>query len=148
MKKLLSIALIILCSCGGKGEPEILCTIEIRCDDALTCENLPQAKRDILPADGVILAKTETLFGKNETVVDVLERVLAENKIHVDFNQSAGVDSKYVEAIANLYPEDCGDYAGWNYYVNGEMPTVGASGYKLSEGDEILFKYVSDFTKG
>ncbi len=146
MKKLISVAVLFvmlfaLCACEKASEPTTTCYLEIRCDDAIVFGGLATEKRELLPEDGAILAKCEVKFSDGESVYDVVMRTLKENKIHFE----ADTASKYFEGIGNLYSFDCGEYSGWSYYVNGELPMVGMADYKLSEGDEILLTYITEF---
>ena len=49
--------------------------------------------------------------------------------------------SYYVRGIAHLYEMDAGDNSGWLYSVNGKRPELGASGFLVSEGDAVLWRY-------
>lgn len=148
MKKLISLALIFviisaLCACEKEAERTDTCYLEITAAEAVAFDGLSSEKRELLPEDGVILEKCEVKFSEGENAYDVVLRTLRENKIHYD----ADTASKYFKAIGNLYPEDCGEYAGWLYYINGDMPSVGMADYILSDGDTISFAYTTDFTK-
>ena len=50
-------------------------------------------------------------------------------------------NSAYVEGIHNLYEFDCGELSGWKYSVNGVVPGVGCSQYRLNDGDRIEWSY-------
>ncbi|MBR2804096.1 MAG: DUF4430 domain-containing protein, partial [Eggerthellaceae bacterium] len=34
----------------------------------------------------------------------------------------------------------------WLFTVNGESPNVGADAYQIADGDEIVWKFTSDFS--
>ena len=151
MKKIIIFAVLIIAVLAlvftiGTDKPIYDCTLEIVCAAAIASGALSPEKLEILPADGVILAKTDVKFAKGDSVMNILEKVLPEQKIHFDVQNVAG-GSKYLKAIANLYQDDCGPYSGWNYYINDEMPSESASNCKVKAGDAIRFVYVSDFTK-
>lgn len=148
MKKLISLTLLFvmifaLGACKTTAEPTKTCYLEISAEDAIVFEGLAAEKRELLPEDGIILAKCEVKFSEGENAYDVVLRTLQENKIHYD----ADTASKYFKGISNLYSFDCGEYSGWSYYINDELPMVGMADYILSEGDEILLTYITDFTK-
>lgn len=148
MKKLISAALLFvmifaLGACETASEPTKTCYLEISAADAVVFEKLASDKRELLPEDGIILERCEVKFSEGESAYDATLRTLQENKIHYD----ADTASKYFKGISNLYSFDCGEYSGWSYYVNGELPMVGMADYALSEGDEILLTYITDFTK-
>ena len=66
---------------------------------------------------------------------------MKKNKIHMDFVNSSVYNSVYVRGISNIYEKDFGDLSGWIYTVNGEIPSLGCSKYKLSPGDVVEWKY-------
>ena len=47
----------------------------------------------------------------------------------------------YVQGIGYLYEFSCGPQSGWIFTVNGEFPDRGSSDYKLSDGDQVEWKY-------
>ena len=141
---LMSVLLFSLCACSKEEEGDKTCYVEITAVNAIDCENLSPEKRELLPEDGVILAKCEVKFSEGESAYDAVLRTLKKNKIHFE----ADTASKYFKGIGNLYSFDCGEFSGWSYYVNGEAPMVGAGEFILTEGDEILFTYITDFNEG
>lgn len=140
------ISLFALASCAEKT-PDTPCMLEVDCTEAIESGKLSNAELSYLPDDGKVIAKREVLFAEGETVFDVLIRELQKDNIHYDFSTGSSKKNKYIRAIANLYRLEPDDYSGWSYYVNGELPTTAASEYKLTEGDEILFIFIEDFTK-
>lgn len=153
MKKLVALTLVVislfaLCSCTKTEKtPNMSCSIEVDCTQAIESGKLSDAKRMTLPANGKVIAKRDVLFAKGESVFDVLVRELQNDKIQVHIINGDTKNNKYIKAISNLYQLEENDYSGWSYYVNGELPMVSAAEYELSEGDEILFKFIEDFTK-
>lgn len=129
------------------SEPENLyCTLSVRCDSVLKKpELLPDAKRKIIPDDGIIYPEQQAEFSEGESVFDVLLRELRKKEIHLEFVDTPMYDSVYIEGIGNLYEFDCGDLSGWIYRVNGVKPTYGSSQYKLKNGDKIEFNYSINF---
>ena len=119
------------------------CTIEIICDQVLAnIEKLPDDKKEIVPQNGVIFAKTKAEFFEDETVFNVTSRELKSRKIHIDFVYTPMYNSVYIKGINNLYEKDCGAGSGWVYTVNGQTTDCGASAYKLKDGDEIQWTYI------
>ena len=130
-------------SAGGNGSGT--CTVKIEC--VTVTENmdlLAEAKRDILPADGIILKTTEVSFDEGDTVLDILLSVTKENKIQMEYEDSPAYGGGYVEGIANLYEFDCGDLSGWEYFVNDWNPNYGCSNYLVAAGDVIEWRYTCD----
>lgn len=120
-------------------------TISIRCDTILNNLDLfNQEKIDVLPTDGTILGTTTVNFHKGQSVFDVLDKVVKENKIHMEYEFTPIYNSVYIEGINNLYEFDCGPLSGWMYKVNGWFPNYGASRYQLSDGDVINWVYTCD----
>ena len=145
-----AISLILLSACGsaghdGKiGEGKYTCTLTVRCDTALNADDLAPEKRELVPADGVILPVTAVCFNEGESAFDVLLRAMVHEKIHLEYSESPMYHSMYIEGINNLYEFDCGALSGWMYSVNGEFPGFGSSSYILTDGDVIEFLYTCD----
>lgn len=118
------------------------CYLSISCATILdNMEQLAAGKDVLVPADGVILPRTEVTFYEGESVFDVLQRETRNRKIHMEFNFVPMYNSAYIEGIGNLYEFDCGSESGWEYSVNGWFPNYGASRYVVQQGDEVQFHY-------
>ena len=121
------------------------CTLLVECSTLLDNMNsLKEEKRSLVPEDGIIFKKQEVPFYEGESVMDVLQRIMQDNKIQMEFTWTPGYGSGYVEGINNLYEFDCGDLSGWMFCVNGWYPNYGASRYLVSEGDTIEWHYTCD----
>ena len=141
------ILLLSFSACSDNPEQKKLtCTLEIRCDEALSSDLLDDGKRELLPSNGAIIEKCEVPFSEGESALDALLREVSARKIHIDFSKTPGFGSSYIEGVANLYELDCGPASGWLYYVNGQSPDVGYSEYTLCDGDYILLSYTCDWT--
>ncbi len=123
----------------------LTCSLEVRCDDAITHELLSDEKRINLPEDGAIISKCDIQFIEGESILDILLREMQARKIHIEFAKSPIYNSTYIKGIANLYEFDCGALSGWSYTVNGEMPLVDCSQYKVENGDSISLTYICDY---
>ena len=120
----------------------LYCTLSVRCDTILdNMSMLKPEKKELIPADGVILSERQVEFFKGETVFNLLKRELKKNKIHMEFVNTPVYNSAYIEGIANIYEYDCGELSGWMYRVNGIFPNYGCSQYKLSSGDKVEWLY-------
>ena len=148
---LIAALLFVFSSCNSSESKasnyEHTCTIEIRCDEALTASALSSEKRELLPENGMIISKCEVGFSDGESAFDVLLREIKSRKIHVDFVANPAYNSKYIRAVANLYEFDCGENSGWLYYVNGKSPDVSYNQYILNPGDNITLSYTEDWSK-
>ncbi len=93
----------------------------------------------------IVLSQTEAGFSEGETVLDVLLRVSEDNDIVVDYTGFG--DTAYVKGINNLYEFDYGGESGWVYIVSGtkEMPNVSCGAYRLKDGDDISWVYVTEY---
>lgn len=126
---LLAVSLFASCSGVNTETDEIKASISIYVEDE----------------DRFILEEAEITAKEGTTVFDVLKDVTKENKIHMDFEQTAM--SSYVKGIDNLYTFDKGELSGWLFYVNGKSATRGADQTEVNNGDKIEWIFVTDFTK-
>lgn len=121
-------------------------TLFVSCHTVLNhLERLDAGKRELVPADGIILPETMVTFLQGETVFDVLHREMKRAKIHLEFMHTPVYNSTYIEGIYNLYEFDCGDGSGWVYMVNGRQGSCSSSQYILEDGDRIEWVYTCNF---
>lgn len=121
------------------------CTISISCEAILNnMDTLDPEKADLVPEDGWILESVEIEFNAGESVFDVLQKTCRQEKIHLEFVDTPGYHSAYIEGIYNLYEFDCGNLSGWMYSVNGWFPNYGCSRYQVQDGDVICWEYTCD----
>jgi len=121
------------------------CTFSIECSTILNnLDMLDPDKLEIVPSNGVILAKTTVTFYEGESVFDVLQRICNEKGIHMESSWTPIYNSAYIEGIHNLYEFDCGELSGWMYRVNGWYPNYGCSRYQLKDGDVVQWRYTCD----
>lgn len=133
---------------SAPAETAHACTISISCAVLLDhMDGLDAEKRELVPADGIILAPVSAVFTPGENVFDVLQRVCREKGIQMEFTSTPAYGSAYIEGIANIYEFDAGDTSGWVYSVNGAFPGYGSSKYTLSDGDVIRWIYTLDLGK-
>ena len=125
-------------------EIELTCTLEIRCDKLVGNPELDPDKVELIPEDGVLFSAVNVGFYEGESVFNVLQRTLKQNKQHLEFAQSPLYNSAYIEGICNLYAFDCGNLSGWMYRVNDWYPNYGCSQYVLQAGDVIVWDYTCD----
>ena len=119
------------------------CTVTIRCDKLVGNPDLDPDKAELVPADGVLFT-CQTEFSQGESVFNVLQRALKQNKQHLEFQQTPMYNSAYIEGICNLYAYDAGALSGWMYSVNGAFPNYGCSQYTVQPGDSIEWHYTCD----
>lgn len=129
------------------------CTISITCETILDNwdawdewdKEVADAKKPLVPSNGVILSTTSVSFSEGESVFDVLQRVCRQNGIHMESSWTPMYNSAYVEGINNLYEFDVSQGSGWMYSVNGWFPNYGCSRYMLQDGDSIAWRYTCDY---
>ena len=124
-------------------------TISIRCDTILdNYDDLDPALRseEFIPPDGVILPPTEYVLRPGDTVFDILDRAVRNNKIQMEYQgaDQNSYGSVYIQGIHYLYEFSCGHLSGWMYRVDGEFPNYGCSKYELKDGQIIEWIYTCD----
>ncbi len=124
-------------------------TLTIRCDTVLEDEERLRNLKETgvpIPEDGVILEQTSYKLQEGESVFDLLQRAVRENRIQLEFQGADmnGYGSAYIQGIHYLYEFACGELSGWTYTVNGEFPGYGCSQYMLKDGDEVAWLYTCD----
>ena len=121
------------------------CTLSVKCDTVLHhMDWLSPEKRELVPADGVILPPTTVTFFDGESVFHLLLREMKKNDIHMEYVSIPIYHAAYIEGIHNLYEFDCGELSGWMYRVNGWVPNYGCSRYQLKENDVVEWIYTCD----
>lgn len=128
---------------AASGKLETLkCTVTITCKTILdNMEELAPEKKEVIPADGIIMSSETVLFQQGDSVFDALVSATKARRIHMEFTTTPVYRSAYIEGIHNIYEFDCGELSGWMYKVNGEFPGRGCSTYQLSDGDAIEWIY-------
>lgn len=74
-----------------------------------------------------ILTEKEVPFEEGALLLDVM-------KENFEIEEQEG----FISSIDGVAPEE-GEEKSWMYFVNDEMPSVGAAEYELQPGDEITF---------
>jgi len=127
------------------GTAAYTCTLSVSCATILSnMDALGAEKQTLVPEDGWILKPTSVTFYEGESVFNVLSRTLKQQGIHLEFVNTPGYNSAYIEGIGNLYEFDVGELSGWLYRVNGWVPNYGCSRYQLQNGDVIEWLFTCD----
>lgn len=74
-----------------------------------------------------------------DTVFSVLEKCSDRNDFSIKYTYYQQFDSTLIDAINNGINGEGGKY--WQYYVNGELPTVGCDKYEVSNGDFVEWRF-------
>ena len=121
------------------------CTLSITCAVLLDrLDQLEEGVRELVPADGVLLPPTAVELEEGDSVFDLLQRACREAGIHMEYTDTPGYGSAYIEGIGNLYEFDGGPLSGWMYRVNGTFPNKGCSGVAVAPGDRVEWVYTCD----
>ena len=95
-----------------------------------------------LSIDGIeanIYPQKDIEFEQGLTALQVLKQALDKEQIQYVIKEESW--GQYIKSIAGQEEASLGGWDGWMYKVNGEAPQVGASDYKLKDGDELQFYY-------
>lgn len=112
-------------------------TISIDCKTILNNMNdLDLKYHTYVPDDGIILSKKKVKINEGDTVYDVTVRVAKINRFQI----SAASDG-YISSINNLSEKIFNGSGGWIYRLNGMTVGKGTKEQKLSNNDEIEWKY-------
>lgn len=74
-----------------------------------------------------------------KSVADVTLEVL--NRQSIPRSYTSGITGIYFSSINGQKEKSAGEKSGWNYYVNGEKGSVGASSYILKTGDKVEWEF-------
>ncbi len=89
--------------------------------------------------DGDIIAPTEVAYTEGCTAFSVLRDMTKAMGIVCDsYNMG---DIAYVRGIGDVWERDKGPLSGWEYFVNGERPSVGAGQCILQPGDKVQWMF-------
>lgn len=91
--------------------------------------------------DGEIAERTCVYIDEDDTAFDQLLNLVVEKHINIDYSGSKILGNIYVKSIDGLAEFDYGNMSGWTYYINGDMPDVSCSAYKLKQDDEVQWIY-------
>jgi hypothetical protein len=76
---------------------------------------------------------------QGDTAFSLLERSGQQNGFSVDSTYYTAFDSTLVNSINNVVGGTDGKY--WQYYVNGNLPTIGADKYIIANGDLLTWSF-------
>jgi len=123
-------------------------TLWVHCDVLL--ENMDMLDRDrheLVPEDGIIFPMTVVRAYYGDSVFDVLQREMRNSGIHMVSRMMPVYNLAFVEAINNIFMSDAGSMSGWQFRVNGESGSLGASQQILQTGDIIEWFFTLDFSE-
>ncbi len=123
---------------------ENVCSLTIRCDKLIGNPDLDPEKVELIPSDGLLCSFEQVAFEPGESVFNILQRTLKQNKKHLEFSTTPLYNTAYIEGICNLYQFDAGSLSGWMYSVNGQFPLIGCSNTLLQPGDVVEWHFTCD----
>jgi len=77
---------------------------------------------------------------EGKTIFDLLKKVTQENNMEFSYKEYPDL-GVFIESIDNI-SNDAKTNKWWQYWVNGQYSQVGASNYKLKNGDIIEWKHI------
>ena len=75
----------------------------------------------------------------DDTVFSLLERISYKNDFSLKYTYYEQFDSILINSINGVVNGEDGKY--WQYYVNGDIPMVGADKYTVSNGDYVEWRF-------
>lgn len=102
-----------------------------------------QVAIDTTSIDSPVAVDDTVSLDEGATAYDALEAVAEQEDLTV--NTSSSSYGTYVSAIGGVAERDHGDMSGWTFSVNGESPSESADAYELSDGDEVVWTYVTEW---
>lgn len=103
-------------------------------EKGVTIKAIDENGNDIIPLSAIS-------FEKNDTAMDILETVVKQENIQLGIEEHPDF-GKMVVSIGDTTEKN--DYY-WSFIVNGAAAEVGASTYKVQNGDHILFSLTDQF---
>ena len=76
-------------------------------------------------------------FEEGATVYDAL------CALGLSIGSQDSIHGVYVSSINGLAEKEHGASSGWMYAVNGKLPNMACSAYKLVDGDSVQWRYVT-----
>lgn len=128
-----------------KEEKTITCSLEIICHQLVKNKgNVDKSIEKYIPANGEILSKVTVKMKAGATAYDLLSTVCKASGVALDAEYTPVYGTYYVRGIGHIYEKQAGKRSGWIYKINGVSPNVGASDYKLSDGDICSWSFTCD----
>ena len=93
----------------------------------------------VVGVDGEIIFSESLDWHDGDTALSIL---LDQPALDVETTGSTG--NRYVKSINGLAEFDYGPTSGWNYWVDGEAPSVAADAYELSGGQTVKWLYTTE----
>ena len=83
---------------------------------------------------------SDIAIGDNDSVFEVLQKVVSENNIELNYKDYGGDMGVFIESIGGQQNDFKSGYY-WQYWVNGQYAKIGASVQELQSGDVVEWKY-------
>jgi len=144
----LAVLVFVLGGCASENiEQDVIGSFkfQVRCDTILkNKDKLNKDKIEFVPENGYIIEEETLDLREGDTPYDILLKLAKERNIKVETAGNTGTPGRYVKAINNLNPGDCGEMSGWVYTVNKEYANEAANEYIIKDGDVVEWVYTCD----
>ena len=109
----------------------------------LTNQNAGEIKTDLAIdfGGGRIQNYNQIAMPEGSSVFDLLKKAAAENNLALDYKDYGGEMGVFINSIDNIKNALAGD-TFWQFWINGQYSQVGASSYKLKDGDKVEWRYI------
>ena len=92
----------------------------------------------VITGDGWTI-KDNIIAYSGDTVFTLLERASSRNSFSLEYTYYEEFDAMLIDSINNVENGEDGKY--WQYYVNEDIPMIGADKYIVSNGDYIEWRF-------
>lgn len=99
----------------------------------------------MLDTGDAIKTFTELPYHQDETVFDLLTSLASSSDIKLSTKDYGGDLGVFIESINGVGRGDKNKW--WQFWVNNQYSTVGASAYILRPGDDVVFKFTGNQQK-
>lgn len=118
-------------------EPEVLLDQNFSNEE----NNIQKADLMLDFGDGEIRVFNDIRLANDESVFDLLKRIVEDNEIEFSFQDYGGGLGAMIELIGGRKNDFSADKY-WQYWINNEYAKVGASAQTLKDGDIVEWKYI------
>lgn len=91
--------------------------------------------------DGRVKTFNNIAVNDNSTIFELLEKITAENNLEFKYKDYGSDMGAMIELIGESASDSKSDRY-WQFWVNNEYALIGASNYRLQDGDVVEWKYI------
>lgn len=119
------------------------CLINVNGQNDQTISQMIKVKLMIDFGDGQVNTFNDVEVNKNASVFELLSRVAEKNSLKFEYKDYGGPMGIFIDSI-NGVGSDLGGNKYWQFWVNNIFSEVGASSYRLQNGDLVEWKYIKE----